>query len=134
MLYEYDLDVPANTAERSPASATLKLSRGVITKVGVQFPIGTRALVHVKIYHGAHQLWPANPDGNIKADGFTVEWDEHLEFTKAPLALKVKAWSEADTYEYTVTTRIAMLPLSVTEEYTGVVGALKKLLKAMGVG
>lgn len=134
MLYEYDLEVPANTAESDPVTLEMKLTAGVVNKVEVQFPTSTRALVHVQIFRAAHQVWPTNPEGNIKADGHTVVWDEDYKLEDEPLILIVSAWSEADTYDYTVTIRIAMMDLEKSEQVSGLLGSLKKLLKGMGIG
>ena len=133
MLYEYDLTVTALKPQDDPAEVELVLTKGVINRVEVQFPIGTRGLVHVQIYRGGHQLYPTNPDGNIKADGWPVVWDEHEELTDEPLTLKAIAWSTADTYSYDVTIRVNLLPLDVAGQEAGVFGSLKKLLKFMGV-
>lgn len=133
MLYEVDLDVPANTPEKTPVKGTIKLTKGIVNKVGVQFPIGTRATVHVRIYRGGHQVWPTNPDGDIKADGFVVEWDEFYNIDDEPVDLTVMAWSTADTYQYTITTRVNLISPEIVGDYSSTMGYLKKFLRAMGV-
>lgn len=132
MLYEYTLTVPANTAEADAVSQDLKLTKGVIHRVEVDFPIGTRGLVHVKIFRGANQVWPDNPDGDIATDGHPRAWDEHYEVSDQPTTFTAKGWSTADTYDYDIRIAIGMLPKEVMSPLSGVVGALKKVLRFLG--
>lgn len=134
MLYEYDLIVPANTAEAEAVEQRMKLTAGVIHRVEVQFPIGTRALIHVQIFRGGHQVWPTNLDGNIKADGYVVAWDENYELSAGDNELVAKGWSTADTYSYTVSVRVGILAKEAVNPWAHLAGALSKVLKFFGAG
>ena len=134
MFYDFAITVPANTAERSPVKQALKLTHGVIHGVEVQFPIGTRCRVHCKLLANGHQVWPTNPEGNLASDGFVVAWDDFYELKRAPYQLRAVCWSTADTYAYDIAFRFAILPKETISPLAGVVGALKKFLKLVGVG
>lgn len=134
MFYDFAVTVPANTAEDTPVETLLELTNGIIHRIEVQFPIGTRALVHCKLLHRRTQQWPTNADGDFASDGHVIVIDEHYDLTEPPHELTVLAWSTADTYSYDINIRIGVLPREVISPFTGVVGALRKLVKFMGVG
>ncbi|MGH6998549.1 MAG: hypothetical protein ACREEO_10140, partial [Phenylobacterium sp.] len=66
-------------------------------------------LVHVRVRHGLHQLWPANPGGDIAGDGALIAWTENWELSREPFALRLQGWNLDDTFPHTVTVRIALL-------------------------
>src|SRR5487761_2804324 len=109
MFYSFTLHVPANTPTDSPIELDMELSVGTIRAVYIQFPIGTRALVHVSIQHEGTQFIPTNQDGDIVADGYTVPV-EYQDFVldKRSTMLRAIGWSEADTYDYDIVIFIAL--------------------------
>ena len=134
MLYEYKLTVAAGKTQASPATTRMKLTKGVIHRVEIQFPIGTRALVHVQIFRGANQVWPDNPDGDIASDGYLVAWDEHYEINTDPTTFTAQGWSTADTYSYDIKVRIGLLSKATVSPLAGLVGSLGRVLKFLGAG
>ena len=134
MFYDFSITVPANTTELDPVVQVLPLTSGVIQRVSVQFPTGTHALVHVRLYYHEHQVWPTNPDGSLNADGQPLEWDESFPLDSEPYEIKVRAWSGADTYDYDVNVRFGVLRTEDVEKQSGVITALKSFLRLVGVG
>ena len=134
MFYDYAITVPAKRTRREPVEQELELTKGVIHRVEVQFPIGCRALVHCVLEHEGHQYLPTNPDGNFASDGYVIPIDEYYELKAAPYKLKAVCWSEADTYTYDVNIRIGILAKEVLTPLAGIGGALKRFLKFVGVG
>lgn len=132
MFYDYTLTVTPDDSQDEPASVELKLTKGVIHRVELDFPIGTRSRVHVQIYRGGHQLFPTNPDGDIASDGHVVAWDEHQELDDEPLTLVAKGWSTADTYSYDIAIRIGLLTREVISPFTGIMSTLRKVLSFLG--
>lgn len=134
MFYDFTITVAPTDTAASPKEQTLQLEKGIIHRVEVQFPIGTRALVHCQIRKALHQVWPKNPDGNFASDGYTIAWDDYEPLETAPYQLKVVLWSTADTYSYDIVLRFGVLSRELLTPLGGVVGALKKFLKLVGVG
>lgn len=134
MFYDFAITVTKDDTAADPKWQTMKLTKGVVHRVEVQFPIGTRAKVHCQIYHGGHQFLPTNPDGNFASDGWTIVMDEHYELKTAPYTLKAKCWSEADTYSYDVNVRIGVLSKEVLSPLTGLGAMLSKFFKLIGLG
>lgn len=132
MFYDFTLTVPKNTAATSPEEIRMQLTKGVIHRVEIDFPIGTRALVHVIVMRGGHQLFPTNPDGDMATDGHVIAWDEHEELNDEPLELVAKGWSTANTYDYDVALRFGILSKEVMYPFTGLLGTLRRVLTFLG--
>jgi len=115
MIYEYDLAVSAGTTQEEPAEQRMKLSRGIIHKLEVSFPPGCNNLVLVTIRRALHQVWPTNPDGQLKANGHTISMPVWYELETEPYELEVKAWSPDCSYDHTITVRIGISPRGVLE-------------------
>jgi len=128
MFYDFAITVPAGTTEAAPVEQVMKLTYGVIHRVEVQFPIGTQALAHCKIYHEEHQLLPTNPDGDFASDGYTIPIDEHYELFTEPYSLKAKCWNDDDTYAHVITIRVGILPQEVLSPWAQLGKAIKGLL------
>ena len=133
MFYDFAITVPKSKTEADPTWQTMKLTKGVVHRVEVQFPIGCRALAHCQIYHGGHQFLPTNPDGNFASDGYVIPIDEHYELKAAPYTLRAKCWNEDDTYQHIITVRVGVLAKEVISPMAGVGGLLKKFLGLVGV-
>ena len=116
MYYSFDLTVPASTAETAPLVDEVELVPGTVTRVELQFPRGCVGLVHVKVFHAAHQVWPSNPGGAIAGDGSLVGWAEQWELDDKPSGLRLVAWNDDDTFPHTVTFRFALQAASGPEE------------------
>lgn len=127
MIYEFDIVVPANTSASNPVVQEMRLSRGIIHKLEVQFPYGCRFMVKIAIRRGLHQVWPTNPDGSIKAEGFTVSFPVFYPLEKAPYKLQALAWAPGTTYSHTVTVRLGIEPREVLMPERPELGFLKRL-------
>ena len=134
MFYDYAILVPAKTARRDAEPQDLELTKGVIHRIEVQFPIGCRALAHCVLEHEGHQFLPTNPDGNFASDGYVIPIDEYYELKTDPYKLKAICWNEDDTYPHVITIRVGILSKEVLTPLAGLGGALKRFLKFIGVG
>jgi hypothetical protein len=134
MFYDFSITVPANTPQSAPVEQTLELTAGVIQRVSIQFPTGTYALVHVQLLYHEYQVWPTNPDGSFNADGYPLEWDEAFSLDSAPYEIKAVMWSLADTYDYDINVRFEVERIEDIEAQSGVITALQKFLKLVGIG
>ncbi len=110
MLFTANVNLPPNTGQASPVSQILPIARGIITWVSVFFPGGCERLAHVAILHHEHQIFPSTVNMSLAGDHFPIEWSEYYESWQPPYELKIIGWNEDDTFEHTVTVRIAVLP------------------------
>lgn len=133
MYYDFAITVPANTTATSPLETELKLTHGIIHRVEVQFPIGTRALTHCRLLHHTFGHLPTNPSGSFASDGYTIPIDENLEFFSEPYIIKAVCWNDDDTWAHTVTIRFGIMESKTAIFFMGVMKGLAKMLKLMGI-
>jgi len=112
MIYTHVLTIPANTSEHAPVTYELRLARGVITHVEIEFPPGCAGLACCRILYRERALYPTNPEGYFRADGYTVSWDDDYQFPARPAHIKLIGWNDDDTYEHTLTFRFVVIPVS----------------------
>jgi hypothetical protein len=108
--YDVSFTIPANTAKASPKEDDVKLTHGVIHRVEIGFPSGCRGLAHVQIRHGLHQVWPTNPDGDFRADRYTIPINDYYQLLEEPYILTLVGWNLDDTYDHTLEMRFGILP------------------------
>ena len=127
MIYEYDLVVPLNTLEASPASVEMKLCHGIVHKLEVTFPPGCHNAVKVVVRRALHQVWPTNPDGQLKANGYTISYPVWYELEEAPYILTAWAWSPGTTYSHTITIRLGIQRREILQPGQEERGIIKRL-------
>ena len=110
MFYSFDLVIPANTPAAAPLALDVDLAGGLVHHVELQFPRGCVGLVHVRVFHLSHQVYPANPGGDIAGDGSLIGWGEELELRGELTTLRLQGWNLDDTFAHTVTFRFALTP------------------------
>lgn len=125
--YEFDVTSPASTLRTSPTEVLARLTKGAITHVAVQIPLGVKALTGAQIRRGDHQVWPQNPAGFFKGDDVIIEWDEDYLLEDEPLTLRLRVWNDDDSYAHTITFRFALLPLAQAEERRAGPGLLRRI-------
>lgn len=108
MIYTYDLVVPANTLESAPVSQVMHLTAGVVHKLEVFFAAGCHHMVKVVIRDGLHQVWPTNPDAQLKANDHTISYPVWYDLAEAPYELVAYGWSPDTTYDHTITIRLGI--------------------------
>ena len=128
MFYDFSFTIPANTPKAIPHTEDVKLTHGIIHRVEVGFPEGCVKLVHCVIKEGLHQHWPTNPDGSFNTDGYTIAFNEFLDFTRKPYILTLVGWSPTTIYPHTLEIRIGILPERVLLPEETFIQAFKKLL------
>lgn len=132
--YEFDVTSPAQTTRTSPTEVRALLTKGVVTRVAVQIPLGVKGLTGAQIWRGNSQIWPSNPGGYIKGDDVVIEWDDEYDLADQPLTLRLRVWNDDDSYAHTITFRFGLLPLAQAEERRGTPGLLRRLVEFVGLG
>lgn len=127
MLYEFDLTIPANTTEASPTELEAVMSVGTIHQVEVQIPLGCKGLTHVQVLRELHQLWPSNPESNVKGDNALIRWREDYDLNETPFSLTLRGWNVDDSYAHTITFRFALLGPDAKQAASETAGLLRRI-------
>lgn len=108
MIYAYDITTEITDTEDSPKWTRLKVTKGLVYQVEIEFPPGPLGLLHVSIFDAGHQVWPSNPDFDFHGDnGMIVFPDTYLKMVE-PYEFMARTWNEDDTYQHQIHIRIGM--------------------------
>jgi hypothetical protein len=109
VIYSKYILTPITTYTTLPLKSVLKVTRGLVYKVEIDFPPGPTGLLKVQIYDGGHQEWPATPGEYFITDGYCISFDDTLLKLAAPFQFDVYTWNLDETYAHGVTVRIGMV-------------------------
>ena len=109
MLYDVDFTVEVINIATNKLKTTLKVTNGIIHYLGVSFPPGCANLVKTTINYGLHQIFPTNPDGQIKGDNISVEGKVFQPILEPPYEVDIHAWNVGAIHPHTVTVRLWLL-------------------------
>jgi len=133
MFYDFAVTVLAGTTEATPKVEDLKLTAGIIHPLSVEFPAGCRGYVYCKLYHQEHQVWPTNPQGTLRAEGYTIPIEDYYPLTTEPYSLKVRAWSPLAIYDHTLRVRVTVVTEEELEPLKDLPAEFQKFFKLLGV-
>ena len=134
MLYSFDVTIPAGTTEAGAVEVLAEMAPGVITQVEIIVPEGVAGLAFTRALHGAHPLWPANPDASFTGDGWPIRWTEEWSLLTEPLALRLFGWSPDARFPHTITWRFALREAALLEGDQAPAGLLRRIAEALGIG
>ncbi len=132
MFYNFAIVVTAGATAATPVSQVLKLTKGIIHRVEIEFPAGCRGYVSLALKDDGHQFLPTNPEGAFCTDNYTIVIDEHYPIDTAPYQLRAVAWAPSADYDHTITVRIGILRADVLSPFMSVAKALAKFLERLG--
>ena len=133
MFYAWDITVLAGTAEATPKTQILKLTKGVITRVDVKFPPGCHGLVKVRLLRYESGLVPLSSDEWVTGDGEAVVTEGYYEMLEIPSQLKFIGCSPSTSYNHVITVRVFVMPLEVAAPWIVISDFVTILKKLMGI-
>lgn len=102
MLYKTDLLIPSGQEKGDPASATMTLCEGTITRSFIQFPSGCAGLVWAQIWLNGHQLIPWERGEWLRGDDHIIPDNSRYPVTGPPRVLTIYGYNEDETYPHTI--------------------------------
>ena len=109
MIYQKTISTKIVDYFTTPKRTVLKVTKGLVYKVEIDFPTGPASLLKVQIYDGGHQVWPSNPDEYFHSDGYCISFDDTLLKLAAPFQYDIYTWNECESWPHSVTVRIGMV-------------------------
>jgi len=111
--FSFTVTVPKNTPKSAPVEQELPLTPGIVHRVRIRFPPGSKGKLHLKIMHGAHQFAPTNRDGDFIGNDEWIEWKEWYELVEHDTLMRAVAWNESTAYAHSVIVQLAVLPAEI---------------------
>ena len=127
MLYEYKLNVPANTSKEDPETKDMLVAPGILTRIEIFMPPGSVGLCHAQVVEGQFQIVPINPEGDVATDGHPVSGQYHYKITLGHNILTLRGWNEDTLYPHEITCRLNVMK----EEELPTTGPLDRLSRVL---
>ena len=108
MIYTATITIDANTAEVDAVRTVLRVGKGLIWRIEVEFPPGCAGLAHLKINDGLYQLFPATPGESFASDGTVIGFDDLYLKNSAPFEFAITTWNLDEAWPHTLQVRVAM--------------------------
>ena len=109
MYYGKWITITKNTTAATAEVTLFKMWRGVVHNVLVYFPTGHKGLTHVKVDHGAIQLWPSYPNEWFSGDDVVYDFKEYLSLEHETNTFRVSCYNEDEAYDHKVFVAFAMM-------------------------
>ena len=109
MIYSKYISTEIETYATKPLQTVLKVTRGLVYKIEIDFPPGPTGLLKVQIFDGGHQVWPSTPGEYFITDGYCISFDDTLLKLVAPFQFDIYTWNEDEKHAHGVTIRIGMV-------------------------
>ena len=109
MIFSTYISTPPIIHYVTPVRTVLKIAKGLVYKVEIEFPAGPVGLLRCQIYDGSFQLWPSTPGEYFKSDGLLISFDDTYLKLAAPFEFTIYTWNEDEAYPHGLTVRIGMV-------------------------
>lgn len=122
-----------NGTSANPTITELPCAAGVIHRIRIRFPPGSRALLNIALFQGSTPIAPSNVGMTFQGDSEIIEFDEFYEFVEKPYAINVVGWNTDTVLSHLVIIQVgvlpkwALLPIAVTE---GIMSTIKYFLQS----
>lgn len=93
----------------SPKRTSLRVTRGLVYKVELDFPPGSAGLAGVAILDGGFQVWPSTLGQWFTGDGIVIGFDDVYLKDTAPYEFTIETYNEDETYPHAVNIRIGLV-------------------------
>ena len=106
MRFVQRLTVAVGSTLASPSTGRIRLIKGTITNIEIEFRPGCAWYVYVVIHDRILQIAPSNPEQAFRADDEIMSFTMNYPMIDAPYDLHLIGWSTGATYSHIITFRI----------------------------
>ncbi len=108
MVYTASIRTEKLGDEGDRKDTVLKVAKGLVYRMEVEFPPGCCGLQHVQVFDGSYQVYPASGQDSFHSDARVIGFDDLYLKQAAPFEFMVKTWNLDETWPHTIQVRIAM--------------------------
>lgn len=109
MIYTSSIRTEKLGDDGSTRFVVLKVSKGLIYRVEVDFPPGCCGLLDCRIFDGGYQVWPSNRDDSFHGDASVIAFDDCYLKTAAPYEFRIETKNNDDTWAHTIQVRLGIV-------------------------
>ena len=108
MIYTASITTQENTAEADAKRTVLRVGKGLVWRIEVEFPPGCSGLAHLFITDGKYQVFPATPGESFASDGNVIGFDDLYLKNIPPYEFVITTWNDDQANPHTLQVRLAM--------------------------
>jgi len=109
MIYSAEIKLETTSTLTNPTQKILKVTKGLVYKVEIQFPPGCAGLAHVGIFDGAYSCWPSTPGETFNLDGSTISFDDTYLKLAEPFQFEIWGYNDDTLWPHTIHVRIGLV-------------------------
>jgi hypothetical protein len=109
MIYSADISTPKDTAKAAAQHTSLKVTKGLVYRVEIQFPRGCAGLLYCAVLDGGHPVWPSSLGEFFRGNANTISFDDSYLKLSEPYEFDVVTYNLDDTYEHSVLIRLGFV-------------------------
>lgn len=109
MIYSRTISTGKVGADDNPLNTELRVTKGLVYKVELDFPPGSAGLLKVAISDGGFQVWPSTLGQYFTGDGILISFDDIYLKEAEPFEFSIYTCNEDTEYPHGVTVRIGLV-------------------------
>lgn len=109
MIYTADIVTSSGQTIEDPLVTRIKVTKGLVYRVEIEFPPGAAGLHHVVVFDGGHQVWPTTSGVTFHGGWSLIGFDDTYLKLAAPFEFTAYSWNLDDTYDHLIQVRIGMV-------------------------
>ncbi len=109
MIYTADIETDSGQTKANPLITVIKVTKGLVYRVEIEFAPGAAGLHHVVIFDGGYQVWPSTPGQTFHGGWSIIGFDDTYLKMAAPFEFKAYSWNLDETYDHLIQVRIGMV-------------------------
>ncbi len=108
MVFSVSITTGNNTLKVNSTKTVLKVAKGLVYRLEVEFPPGCSGLLHCQIFDGNYQVYPSSQQDSFHSDARVIGFDDLYLKTAAPFEFVVKTWNLDEINAHKVQVRIGI--------------------------
>lgn len=109
MIYSIDINTPKDTTKANLKQSILKVTKGLVYRVEIEFPVGCAGHTRCAIFDGGHPVWPSSLGEFFRTDGYCIAFDDTYLKQVEPFQFEIFTYNLDDTYAHSVLVRVGMV-------------------------
>jgi len=108
--FAFSIDTPRETTRSDKQKTKIKLCPGIIHRVVVRIPPGSRGTLHVFVSHHLHQIVPCSSGEDFHGDDMHIDYREFYPLRGLDTQLDVYTWNTSTEHDHEVILMFGVLP------------------------
>lgn len=109
MIFHASITTSANTAEADYKETSLKVVKGLVYKITIYFPPGSRGLLGVQIFDKNYQVYPTTIGEWFTGDNIPYNFEDTYYKLTEPFNFIIKTYNTDELYEHKVNVMVGMV-------------------------